>query len=177
MSNYAWGYDRENKPGRVSPGVFAAEAYGVKSSAADMMRFVRANMEPQRLQGPIRRAVDRTHVGFFRVGDMVQGLGWEQYRYPVTLDQLLAGNSQRVIMEPNAVTRITSPQAQSRGTLFNKSGSTRGFSAYVAFIPEQKIGIVMLANKNYPIPARITAAYAILAQLTGGPQSLAPPRQ
>jgi beta-lactamase class C len=32
-------------------------------------------------------------------------------------------------------------------------------------VPEQKIGIVMLANKNYPIPARVRAAYAILEQL------------
>ncbi|HEX9174285.1 MAG TPA: class C beta-lactamase [Telluria sp.] len=177
MMNYAWGYDKENKPGRVSADVFAAEAYGVKSSAADMIRFVRANIEPERLQGPIRRAVDGTHVGFFQVGEMVQGLGWEQYRYPVTLDALLAGNSQTVIMEANAVSRITSPQVQSRGTLFNKSGSTRGFSAYVAFVPEQKIGIVILANKNYPIPARVTAAYAILSQLTGGQRSPAPPQR
>jgi beta-lactamase class C len=49
--------------------------------------------------------------------------------------------------------------------LFNKTGSTNGFAAYAAFVPAKKIGIVMLANRNIPIPARITAAHAVLEQL------------
>jgi beta-lactamase class C len=69
----------------------------------------------------------------------------------------------------NAATKLTPPQTPSdHPTLFNKTGSTNGFGAYVAFVPEEKIGIVMLANKNFPIPARITAAHAVLGQLSSG---------
>jgi beta-lactamase class C len=50
-------------------------------------------------------------------------------------------------------------------TLFNKTGSTNGFGTYVAFVSDQKIGVVMLANKNFPIPARIAAVHAVLEQL------------
>jgi beta-lactamase class C len=165
MVNYAWGYDKANKPIRVNPGVFDAEAYGVKSTAVDMIRFVQANIEPSRLEGAMQHAVDGTHVGYFEVGDMVQGLGWEQFPYPVTLERLLAGNSYTMILESHVTKQLTPPHAGSGRTLFNKTGSTDGFGAYVAFVPEKKIGIVMLANRNYPIPARIKAAHAILEQL------------
>lgn len=165
MDSYAWGYTKGDRPIRVKPGVFEAEAYGLKSSAADMIRFVEANIRPETLDTPLRRAVEATHVGYFRVGEMVQGLGWEQYPYPVALDRLLAGNSVAMVMQDNAATPLTPPRAPSQPTLFNKTGSTSGFSAYVAFVPAKKIGIVMLANKNIPVPARITAAHAVLGAL------------
>jgi len=109
IANYAWGYDKANKPIRVNPGLFDAETYGIKSTAADMIRFMQANIDPSRLKGPMRSAVEDTHLGYFKVGEMAQGLGWERYPYPITLEQLLAGNSLTMIMESNAVTQITPP--------------------------------------------------------------------
>jgi beta-lactamase class C len=165
MGDYAWGYDKTNQPVRVRPDVFDAETYGVKASAADMIRFVQQNIDASGLPEPIRRAIDCTHTGYFRIGDTVQGLGWEQYRAPVTLAALQAGNSRKMSAEPNPATRLEPPQTPPRGTLFNKTGATRGFGAYVVFVPEQRVGIVMLANKNYPNSARVDAAYSILRQL------------
>jgi beta-lactamase class C len=165
MPDYAWGYNSANKAVRVNPGAFEAEAYGVKSSAADMIRFVQANIDPNGLAEPMREAVACTHTGWFQIGDTVQGLGWEQYRAPVTLAQLQAGNSEKMSRGLNPATRLQPPQTPPRGTLFNKTGATGGFGAYVLFVPEQRVGIVMLANKNYPIAARVEAAHAILGQL------------
>jgi beta-lactamase class C len=165
MADYAWGYNSANKAVRVNPGVFDAEAYGVKSSAADMIRFVQHNIDPGQLPEPMRRAVECTHTGYFQINDTVQGLGWEQYRAPVSLARLQAGNSEKMSRGANPATRLQPPQAPPRGTLFNKTGATGGFGAYVLFVPAQRVGIVMLANKNYPIPARVQAAHAILEQL------------
>lgn len=167
MAAYAWGY-KEGKPTRATPGVFDQEAYGVKSSAADMIRYVEANIRPDTLEAPLRRAVEGTHVGYFRTGEMVQGLGWEQYPYPTTLNRLLAGNSEEIVMKPNPTTQLTPPQAPSQPTLFNKTGSTSGFGAYAVFVPAKRIGLVMLANRNFPVPARLTAAHAVLEQLASG---------
>lgn len=166
MDSYAWGYDRANRPVRVRPGVFDAETYGVKSTSADLLRTVEANIRPETLDAPMRSAVAGTHVGYFRVNEMVQGLGWEQYPYPVALEKLLAGNSDRMIYELNAAIQLRTPPLVPPGvTLFNKTGSTNGFGAYVAFVPAKKIGIVILANRNIPIPARIKAAHSVLEQL------------
>jgi beta-lactamase class C len=166
----AWGYSRTNQPVRVNPGPMDAEAYGVKSSAADMIRFVQLNLRPAQLEPPMRRAVELSQTGYAKIGpmthgQMVQGLGWEQYPWPVPLDHLLAGNSEQMSHQGNAATMLSPPQAASGSRLYNKTGATNGFGAYVAFLPEQNIGLVMLANRNLPIPARVTAAHAVLEQL------------
>jgi beta-lactamase class C len=170
---YAYGYSKDDKPIRATPGVLDSEAYGVKTTAADMIRFVEANMNGASLDETLRRAIAATHTGYYKVGDMTQGLGWEMYAYPTDLGRLLAGNSSQMSLKANEVTRLTPPLSPQEGVLINKTGSTNGFGAYVAFVPAMGIGIVMLANKNYPIPARVKAAYQILTVLDSlsGPTS------
>lgn len=165
MAKQAWGYDENNQARRMDPGVLAPQAYGVHSGSADMIRFMQVNIAPGQLDEPVRRAVQGTHVGYFQVGAMVQGLGWEQYPWPVSLKQLQAGNSRGMITQANAAKRISAPKAPSAPTLFNKTGSTGGFGNYAAFVPAKNIAVVILANKNYPIPDRVKAGHAILEQL------------
>ncbi|MFG0834539.1 class C beta-lactamase [Aeromonas bivalvium] len=165
MANYAYGYSKEGKPIRVNPGVLADEAYGIKTNSADLLKFVEANMAYQGDDG-IKRAMALTRTGFYSVGEMTQGLGWEMYDYPLSLAELQAGNSADMAFKAHGVTPIAKPVVAKGETLFNKTGSTNGFGAYVAFVPAQGIGIVMLANRNYPNEARVEAAHAILSQLT-----------
>ncbi|WMT92808.1 class C beta-lactamase [Pelagibacterium sp. H642] len=160
---YAWGYDAENRPIRVNPGPFDDEAYGVKSSAADVIAFVDANIRPETLQRDLREAIEATQMPYFRIGPMVQGLGWEQMPYPLTAEELLAGNSLTLAMEPNPAASVNEGTGET--VLFNKTGSTNGFGAYVAFVPEEDMGVVMLANKNVFMPARIHAVHAVLEAL------------
>lgn len=164
MANYAYGYSKEEKPIRVNPGVLAAEAYGIKTGSADLLKFVEENMGYQG-DAAVKSALALTHTGFYSVGEMSQGLGWESYAYPVTEQALLVGNSPAVSLKANPVTRFAAPKAMGEQVLYNKTGSTNGFGSYVAFVPAKGIGIVMLANRNYPIEARVKAAHAILRQL------------
>ncbi len=166
MGDYAYGYSKEDKPIRVNPGVLADEAYGIKTSSADFIKFVEANMI-KRGDVIMQQAIAMTHIGFFSVGGMTQGLGWESYAYPVTEQALLVGNSPAVSYKANPVERFAAPKDMGEPRLYNKTGSTNGFGAYVAFVPAKGIGIVMLANRNYPNDARVKAAYAILSKLAG----------
>lgn len=163
--NYAQGYTMTDEPVRMKPGVIASEAYGIKTTASDMLRYIQMNMGMLDVDRKLQAAIIRTHTAYYRVGEMTQDLIWEQYRYPVTLDQLLAGNSAKIISETNPTTALDPPLEPRNDVLLNKTGSTYGFAAYVAFVPENKIGIVILANKSYPIDARVTAAYQILTQV------------
>lgn len=164
MARYAFGYSKEDKPIRVSPGMLADEAYGIKTGSADLLAFVKANISGVDDKA-LQQAIALTHTGFYRVGEMTQGLGWESYVYPVSEQTLLAGNSPAVSLKANPVTQFETPAAPGAMRLYNKTGSTGGFGAYVAFVPAKGIGIVMLANRNYPIEARVSAAHAILSQL------------
>ncbi|MBU1359393.1 MAG: beta-lactamase [Gammaproteobacteria bacterium] len=150
---------------RVSPGVFASEAYGVKTTSHDMIKFVDANIDPSGLPPALRKAVEATHVGQYKVRGLTQGLGWEMYAWPARLEDLLAGNSSDMALKPSDVLRDEPPRASSGDVLINKTGSTNGFGAYAAFIPGRRIGIVLLANRNLPNAARVTAAHRVLTAL------------
>ncbi|MDO8877702.1 MAG: class C beta-lactamase [Pseudolabrys sp.] len=168
-THYAQGYTKADAPARMSPGVLASPTYGVRTTADDLLRFIEANMGLLPIGKDLQRAIDATHTGYYTVGPVTQDLIWEQYRYPVELADLVAGNSDNMAYKANDVARIEPPLPPQADVLVNKTGSTNGFGAYVAFVPVKKIGIVILANKNYPNAARVTAAHAILTRLVANP--------
>lgn len=90
---------------------------------------------------------------------------WEHYPYPISLDKLLAGHTQEVVFGSMPVKAITPPQSPQQNVWINKTGSTGGFAAYVAYIPAKKLAMVLLSNKNYPVPPRVKAGYQILTSL------------
>jgi beta-lactamase class C len=164
-NNYAQGYTSEGIPIRMTPGVLGTEAYGVRTTAGDLLRFLEANLQMLDVNPKLQHAITNTHTAYYLIGPMIQDLIWEQYPYPVTLKQLLGGNSDKIISEPNPALALEPPVQPQDDVFINKTGSTNGFATYVAFVPREKIGIVLLANRSYPIPARVTAGYNILSHL------------
>jgi len=162
---YAHGY-RNGKPVRVSPGMLDAEAYGVKSSIKDMASWVQFNMSPERVTDKsLREGLALAQSRYWRAGSMYQGLGWEMLNWPLKAETVIDGSDNKVALALTPVTAINPPVAPVKASWVHKTGSTGGFGNYVAFIPEQQLGIVMLANKSYPNPERVKAAYTILHAL------------
>jgi beta-lactamase class C len=165
MENYAQGYNKQDQPVRVTPGPLDAEAYGIKSNAQDLIRYLEANMKVAKVGDKWRKALAVTHTGYFQAGVFTQDLMWESYAYPVALAKLTEGNNAGMIMNGTPATAITPPLQQQTTAWFNKTGSTGGFSTYAVFIPSQKIAVVMLANKWFPNDDRVAASYRIVQAL------------
>ena len=162
MADYAFGYNAAGDAIRVNPGMLDAEAYGIKSTIKDMTHFMAANMGLVPLDKDIQQALDNNRKGYYQASTFTQGLGWEMYPYPTQLDTLLEGNSMDVVLKAQAITTDNHPTPISNNVWVNKTGATNGFGGYIAYIPSEKSGIVILANKNYPNADRVKAAYTIL---------------
>lgn len=167
MLNYAWG-DKNGQPVRVSPGMLDAEAYGIKSTARDMLTFMQANADPNRLSSGntvLRNAIRTSQSRYFSVRSFYQGLGWEIYDWPVSAATVIADSENGVALKPQPATPLNPVVPSQSASWVHKTGATNGFGAYIAFIPGRNTGIVMLANKNYPNPLRIKTAWQILEAL------------
>ncbi|MEI2829845.1 class C beta-lactamase [Pseudomonas mosselii] len=162
---YAQGYDAKDQPVRVNPGPYAEQAYGIKTSASDLLHYVQLQLQPDTLDPAMRKAIAITQSGYFQVGAMIQGLGWERYPYPVSLDTLLEYNGAKIIRGENPIQALNPALPADPGAWYNKTGATGGFGAYVAFVPSRQMGIVLLANRNYPNEERVRAAQRILSSL------------
>jgi beta-lactamase class C len=166
MNTYAWGYDRKtDKPIRMAPGVLDAEAYGVKSSARDMLTLLDAELGTRKISPDLTAAIGRTREGQFRTADFVQDMIWEQYPWPVGLDTILAGNDTDFIMRPHPEDRLVPTLPPQKDVILDKTGSTNGFGTYIALLPGEGIGIVVLANRNYPNATRVRATLALVQAL------------
>ncbi|MFT6445110.1 class C beta-lactamase [Pseudophaeobacter arcticus] len=166
MDRYAFGYDRKtDAPIRVNPGVLADEAYGVKSTARDMVRLLALELGHGDTDPALAAALERTREGRAETAYYTQDMIWEQYPWPADRAAMEAGNGYDFILSPQPATAITPPMPPQRDVILNKTGATNGFGGYVTLLPSQDLGIVVLANRNYPNEARVQATYNLIEDL------------
>ncbi|WP_246448963.1 class C beta-lactamase [Paracoccus amoyensis] len=164
--DYAFGYDRDtNAPIRVNPGVLADEAYGIKSSARDMLRLLDAQMDQSGLPDDLAAAIVQTQRPQRRTDSFEQAMIWERYPLPIDLQQMIKGNSTDFILNAQPASAVDPASGKNGDVILSKTGATNGFGAYVAVIPSRQLGIVVLANRNFPNEARVTATYHLIEQL------------
>lgn len=161
LGRYAYGYSRtEDKAIRVNPGMLDAEAYGIKTSVRDMLDFLDAHLGNRALPAAMTAALSKTREARYDTAHYAQAMIWEEYPWPVDPAQIAAGNGTEMIMTPQPVSRRDGPLAGPM--LLNKTGSTNGFGAYVAMVPDEQIGVVVLANRNYPNLTRVEATLQLI---------------
>lgn len=165
MGRYAFGYDKtDDSAVRVNPGMLDAEAYGIKSSVTDMTRFLDAHLGNLDLSDELTQALAITRVARFDTARFAQAMIWEGYPWPVDPADLAAGNSSEMAMQPQPMTHRV-PTELSGSVFLNKTGATNGFGGYVAMVPSHDIGVVVLANRNYPNPDRAAATLSLITAI------------
>ena len=162
---YAFGYSKDNRPIRVGPGVLDNEAYGIKTTARDMVHLLELNLKPDGIAPDFAAAIRKTHTGYFDTAYYTQDMVWEQYPWPVKPKQLLDGNSSKMSLESQPVKARKPPLAPQSAVFMNKTGATNGFGAYVVLVPKLGIALTVLANRNYPNTARAEAGLKLVEAL------------
>lgn len=154
-SSVALGHEAKNKLRKYTRDLdiwFAAAS--LKSTISDMTRFLNAQLNPSSLKDPIlAQAVRIVHQNkYCLIGNVAcEQLGWQAHVLSGLnnsigdtfsgLDQ--AGNftfaKQRI---------INNPTFGQNKIFIDKSCGGYGMSGYMAYIPEQKVGVVILLNKS-----------------------------
>lgn len=168
MKYYAEGYDANGKPvSREGLGVFPA-AYDIKASALDMQRFLSAAIGLQGTPPRVSYPMKLTQSMFVKLNDNdYQGLAWQIHSIKDTSDiNWLLSMSDRQGYGATDVQMIYQRPVYSGNVLADKTGSTNGFRAYIAVIPNKQSGIVILVNKNIPERAIVKTAREILFKVT-----------
>lgn len=167
QANYAQGYDAEGKPAPALNFDLLSAAASVKASANDMQRFLRAAIglpgTPEKIFYPMRL----TQTAYVALPGQLQGLGW--HIHPITTNNMRALlNVNALEQGPVKVGEMIEKPTYDGNALIDKTGTTAGFRAYIALIPNKKSGIVILTNRYATDKAIISAGREILFKLMQG---------
>jgi beta-lactamase class C len=115
---------------------------GLRTTSVDMLNFLQATIGLPNTPTELYRAIKLTQTPHVKIGDLKHGLGW-------AMDSL---NAKKIGgLTGRLSEKIALPQRVFSGHyLFDKTGTTNGFQAYIGVVPDQKIGIVLMANKRLP---------------------------
>lgn len=161
----AQGYDAKNNPVPLeSLGIFPA-AYGIKISAQDAARFLAAAIgitgTPEKILYPMRS----TQTGYVKVDDMQQGLGWTIHSFKDQTPYELVNEEYQGNRGATDNIEVFEKPIYDGNNLIDKTGSTDGFRAYIAVLPNKNSGIVILTNKSIRSNDIVKAGREILFQL------------
>lgn len=144
FNNYATGYTATGLLARTPNAGMIPGSWAMKSNLHDMMIYLKANLD-EGTDIRMKNSMRIMHTGYFELpsGNSI-GMGW--IIKPFNVDTVAKSFDKREQMN---VYKIKSPKYNANA-IIEKTGSTDGFRAYMAFIPSKKLGVVILANKFTP---------------------------
>lgn len=162
--NVAQGY---TAAGEVAPPVangVLASAFAMKASIDDMQKFLSAAIGLQNTPEFILYPMRLTQINYVVLPDEEQGMGWEMH--PISTDNMstLLHAKPLNITNPEPIKEMDDKAKYNGDKLIDKTGFTAGFRAYIALIPNQQSGIVILTNRSSDDPSIVDVGRKILLQ-------------
>lgn len=148
--DYAQGYGWDDTPAKQwrHNDIIPAEG-AIKTTSQDMLKYLLASLGVPGTPLDIYSGIRTTCYTYVATRYGLQGLAWEKHPlYSLNDDGYI--NRTRVLFLRDSYASPISPEdptSHNENMLIDKTGTTAGFTAYMALIPSQKIGIVILTNR------------------------------
>ncbi len=119
----------------------------LRASSADMLAFLKAAIGLPGTPESILHAMRMTQTSYMTLGADGLGLGWSiRDVQALTLRKRLGG-----LFHHAQVRRVKTKKQVFKGdAFFEKTGTTEGFHAYIAVMPNKAKGIVVMVNRTMP---------------------------
>jgi beta-lactamase class C len=141
MPHYSYCINKKNETARYWDDPILHASGGVRATSADMLKFLKAALCLPGTPDSILSAMQLTQKPYISVAHIYHGLGWEIKN----LDNL---SCKHAITWGFPAQKITAPeQLVIQNSILEKTGTTRGFHAYIGIMPGTQNGIVIMMNR------------------------------
>lgn len=146
-ADYAQGYSSDGKIAPHTTSTLFPAAASIKASGHDMLQFLKAAVGSSDTPDNIATAMLMTQTPYARMSWAKQGLSWVIYPITQSNKATLLNPSTDMPGPTPAIQLDDNEQIFNGNTLVDKTGGTDGFRSYIAVIPNEKLGIVILTNR------------------------------
>jgi beta-lactamase class C len=115
----------------------------------------------------LQKSVNLTLTGYYRTPYFVQGLAWQEYSWPISINKLIASTSMKEL--DSKAEKLNPPYSANRNMLVIRTGLGKKASSIMGFLPKKHIGVVILINKQVSTEDRMSALYHIIYDLDNLP--------
>lgn len=159
----AQGYTSAGTPAEATPANLYS-TIGLKVAAIDMQKFLSAAIGLPGTSDRILFPMKMSQSAYLKLAGRYEGLEWQLHPTDVGKSTLI---NEPLISTSGTLTidQIYDQPLFDGDRLIDKAGSSRGFGAYIAVLPNKKSGIVVLANKQVPDDAIARVGREILLKL------------
>jgi len=129
--------------------IFFPSTWALQSNIIDMSHFLAAAIGLKNTQKNILLAMHFSQTPHIQVGNMGQALAWQIFSLN-NRKNLLDSNQYMNLLKSFPIKKLPlDKQRYSSNALIDKTGMTHRFESYIAVIPNQESGIVILVNNTH----------------------------